>query len=433
MECPLPLLFLPALHAGFSARSPDPPLTVANRDIIHRFDRWPREDVSMVANPLDSIHEQAEAAFLPYGPELRIVESFGEVEAEYAAIRKSVALLDAPHRGVMILTGKDRLAFLNNLLTNELKTLVPGQGAYAYLLNTKGRITLDVNVLHAEDATLLEMDARYVEGLSPQLERFHFSEDVAFIDGSPQLARLSVIGPRSALLLDRLTDGGASALTQPLSSTKRQLRGITVTLFRLEQCGELQFELIVPRDQVVAIWQHIQEAGGDHHHDAPATTGADAPAPPPGETPVRAIGWSAFNTARIESGTPLFGIDLSDHYLPMETNRWYPRAVAVSKGCYLGQEIVARMHAHKTVARLLVGLRVEGSRLPVAGTDILVNGQQVGILTSSCMSPMLGNVPVAMGYVKKAVAAVGTAVELLAEGLPTTATVSDVPFWTPTR
>ena len=116
---------------------------------------------------------------------------------------------------------------------------------------------------------------------------------------------------------------------------------------------------------------------------------------------LRAIGWSAFNTARIEAGTPLFGIDLTDAYLPMETGLWYSRAVAVRKGCYLGQEMVAPMHAHHSAARLFVGLRVEGEKLPIAGTDIFDGANQVGIVTSSCMSPLLKYTPIAMGYVPR--------------------------------
>src|SRR6266566_4751273 len=101
-------------------------------------------------NPLHALHEQAEAAFLPYGDDVSIVESYGEMEAEYAAIRKGAALMDAPHRTVAILTGKDRLSFLHNKVTNDTNRLAPGFGCYAYLLNLKGRIVMDMNILHAE-------------------------------------------------------------------------------------------------------------------------------------------------------------------------------------------------------------------------------------------------------------------------------------------
>src|SRR6478735_6245864 len=114
----------------------------------------------MPTNPLHQLHEQAEATFLPYGKDVQIVESYGEVEAEYAAIRKAAALMDAPHRSVIIITGKDRLSFLHNKITNDTNKLTPGQGCYAYLLNLKGRIVMDLNILQTEEAALIELDSR---------------------------------------------------------------------------------------------------------------------------------------------------------------------------------------------------------------------------------------------------------------------------------
>jgi folate-binding protein YgfZ len=377
-----------------------------------------------MTNPLHPMHEQAEATFLPYGLDVQIVESYGEVEAEYAAIRKGAALMDAPHRSVVILTGKDRLAFLHNKVTNDTNRLTPGQGCYAYLLNLKGRIVMDLNILHAEEATLVEIDRRLTAEFLQSMEKYVFTEDVRLLDGSEQLGRLTVLGPKAADLLKKVMDAGVETLSEPFRHTQRSIGKATVTVFRNDLAGEPQYELIVPRDQLVTLWQILHEAcgheGGGEEHDSS----------------LRAIGWSAFNTARIEAGTPLCGIDISDHYLPMETAHWYPRAVSVTKGCYIGQEIVARMHAHNTVARMLVGLRVAvagqphaAEKLPLAGTDIFDGAQQVGIITSSCMSPMLGNVPAAMGYVKKAYAAPGKQVELLAEGTRVKAEVAGLPFW----
>jgi folate-binding protein YgfZ len=374
------------------------------------------------------MHEQAEASFLPYGDDVQIVESYGEVEAEYAALRKAAALMDAPHRAIVILTGKDRLSFLHNKVTNDTNHLAAGQGCYAYLLNLKGRITLDMNILQAEEATLVDLDWRLAPHFLEVMEKYVFAEDVRLLDGRGQLGRLTLLGPNAAALLAKVLDGGAAALDslhEPLRHAQKTLGKSTVTLFRNDLAGEEQYELIVPRDQMVAIWQILHEAGNGH--DGP-------PDEHDGGIHLRAIGWSAFNTARIEAGTPLYGIDITDHYLPMETGPWYPRAVSVTKGCYLGQEIVARMHAHQTVARLLVGLRIEGDRIPVAGTEIFEGGaaagaQQVGIITSSCLSPMLGNAPIAMGYVKKAFAAPGKRVEVLAEGARSKATVCELPFW----
>lgn len=381
----------------------------------------------MNINPLHQIHEQAEATFLPYGADLQIVESYGEVEAEYAAIRKGVAVMDAPHRGVVILTGKDRLSFLHNKVTNDTNRLQPGQGCYAYLLNLKGRITMDMNILQTEEATLVEMDHRLTSLFVEQMEKFIFTEDVRVLNGSEQLGRLSVIGPRAGELLKKVMDAGVETLDAPLRHARRLLGKATVTVFRNDLCGQQQYELIVPRDQLVGLWEILHEAGGHGHDGGEGDTSMT----------MRAIGWSAFNTARIEAGTPLFGIDITDNHLPMETGHWYLRAVSVTKGCYLGQEIVARMHAHQTVARLLVGFKVQtsgdGAKLPVAGTDIFDPADsrtQIGIVTSSCMSPMLGYVPIGMGYVKKAFSAAGKEVEVLAEGSREKALISTLPLWT---
>ena len=368
----------------------------------------------MPSNPLHPIHEQAEATFLPYGPDIEIVETYGEAEAEYAAVRKSAALMDAPHRAVVVLTGKDRLAFLQNKVTNDVAKLAAGQGCYSYFLNVKGRIQLDLHVLHGEDATLLEMDARLAGGFAKRLEEYRFSEDVRILDASEQLGRMTLIGPRAGELLKKV-DAAVETLSEPFRHAKRTIAKATATIFRNDLCGEEQYELIVPRDQLVNLWQVLHEAGNE--------------AVDPAAVDLRTMGWAAFNIARIEAGSPLFGIDIADTHLPMETGRWYARAVSVTKGCYLGQEVVARMHAHNTVARLLTGLRIGGGKLPMAGTEILDGAAQVGIVTSSCVSPMLGSEPIALGYVKRVYAAAGRVVEVLAEGAREKAVVGELPLW----
>lgn len=379
----------------------------------------------MPNNPLESIHEQAEAAFLPYGEQLRIVESYGEMEAEYAALRKGVALMDTSQRGVVLITGKDRLSFLNKLLTNDLLKLAPGQGLYSFLLQRTGRILFDLNVLHEAEATLLEVDIRLTKTLVEELERYHFSEDVHIMDAAEQLGHLTLLGPGAESLLEKLVDGsgvsgggGVGGLNDQLRHGRRTLAHTALTIFRHDQAGVPGYELIVPRDSLVTVWQVLTEAGNGHEPDVANGGGG-----------VRAIGWSAFNTARIEAGTPLFGIDLTDTTLPLETGPLYLRAVSLKKGCYVGQEIVARMHTRQSAARLFVGLRVKSAKLPFAGTGIFTEAEQVGMITSSCMSPMLGFTPVAMGYVRKECAAPGHAMETLAEGERTGVEVTPLPFW----
>src|SRR5205807_8530340 len=117
----------------------------------------------------------------------------------------------------------------------------------------------------------------------------------------------------------------------------------------------------------------------------------------PGETGkrgLRPIGWAAFNAARIEAGRPIFGIDFDESVLPAETGQ-FNRAVSVTKGCYLGQEIVARMHARQQVARQLAGIRMDSDALPIAGAKIFDDASnEIGGVTSSTLSPVLSNVAI---------------------------------------
>src|SRR5689334_24609991 len=134
-----------------------------------------------MANPLQAIHEKNGAEFQAYGP-MPIVLTFGEPQAEYAAIRKSAAIVDRPWRGILELTGKDRHAFLNNLLTNQIWDkekklgLVSGQNVYAFFINTKGRIVSDMNVTELGDRTWLEMEEDKVETVRAAFEKYLFAE-----------------------------------------------------------------------------------------------------------------------------------------------------------------------------------------------------------------------------------------------------------------
>src|SRR4051812_49251623 len=138
-------------------------------------------------NPLHDLHQQAEAEFQSWA-EIEIVETFGEPQAEYAFIRKSAGMVDLPQRGILELTGRDRLPFLNNLLTNqtwnkETKTgLQAGQVIYAFMLNLRGRIVADMNVIELGDRTLLEMDTRLVAPLGAVLDKYLFAEQVKLIN-----------------------------------------------------------------------------------------------------------------------------------------------------------------------------------------------------------------------------------------------------------
>jgi len=176
-----------------------------------------------IPNPLHQLHETAGAEFQPYDA-VQIVSTFGEPEAEYAAIRKSAAILDEPQRGVLEVTGADRLPLLNNLLTNQIwdkdaKTgLKAGEGVYAFFLQRNGRIAADMNVIERGDRTLLEMDARLVEPVRSAFAKYIFTEQVKLTDRVGSLHAMSLQGP-GALEVLRQAAGIELPPLAPLGST----------------------------------------------------------------------------------------------------------------------------------------------------------------------------------------------------------------------
>jgi folate-binding protein YgfZ len=367
-------------------------------------------------NPLKKLHEQAEAEFQPYG-DVEIVCTFGEPQAEYAALRKGCALIDMPQRGVLQATGKDRIDFLNRLLTNQLMAregknpLPAGSGVYSFLLNNKGRIEADLNVLERGDRTLLETDARNIAKVRDVLQKHIFSEKVEFAGLIEAQHEIALHGPGSMEVLRHLF--GDLPPMELLGSTNVIWDGKEAVIWRDDPCGVPGYLIIIPTEWAANLWMNVLSA---------------LPAMEPGKRPVRPAGWAVFNTCRIEAGRPMFGIDFDDSVLPAETGQ-LERAVSFTKGCYLGQEIVARMHARGQLARRIVGIRMKNDALPIAGAPIVDDQQtQIGGITSSTISPVLSNAAICLGLIKNTFSAVGTKVQIAAEGAFRQGIVAELPF-----
>ena len=381
---------------------------------------------SSIPNPLLDLHRQNELAeFQPYGEALEIVSTFGHPQAEYAALHKTAGLMDLPQRGIVEVTGKDRLSFLNNLLSNQTfdkqaKTgMSAGSGVYAFLLDAKtGRIRLDLNVLELGERTLLELDARLADSLLAMLERYRFAEQVTFTPRTGELHEIAVHGPGAAAVLSRVLDGSVELPPQPITCAAGRMIGHEVVVWRDEPCGVPGYFLILPTSAAAAVWGHLVATFGNIEQL--------------GRRDLRPIGWAAFNATRIEAGRALFGVDFDDTILPAETGEpTFARAVSMTKGCYPGQEVVARMYARQQVAKRLVGIRMEAvDALPIAGAPIydMTGDATIGGITSSTLSPILSNAAIALGFVKRPHFAPGTRLMIPAEGSTRPAAVVVTPF-----
>jgi aminomethyltransferase len=371
-----------------------------------------------IPNELYPLHEAAGAEFQAYD-QVQIVSTFGEPEAEYAAIRKAAAIMDEPQRGVLALSGKDRLAFLNNLLTNPTwdkttkKGLEVGQGVYAFFLGINGRIKADMNVIERGDRTLLEMDARVVETVRIAFDKYLFGEQVKLTNRIGSLHELSLHGPGGLEILGSASGGDVPELAA-LGSAAIHLFGSEVVVWRDDVTGTPGYHLIVETTVAAKLWQELISRFGQ-----PSQLG---------RRPLRPAGWDAFNATRIEAGRPIFGIDFDDSVLPHETGL-ISRAVSFTKGCYIGQEIVARMQARGQFARQIVGIRMADEALPIAGAIIQDdNDNQIGGITRSTISPVLSNAAICLGIVKKPFTPVGTVLNIPAEGKMRRGTVVELPM-----
>lgn len=378
----------------------------------------PQPQSSPIPNPLYALHERAEAEFQPYD-RVQIVTTFGEPEAEYAAIHKSAALIDQPQRGILELTGKDRLPFLNNLLTNQTwdkatkKSLEPGQGVYGFFLSRNGRIVADVNVIERGDRTLLEADARVVEPLRVAFDKYIFTEQVKLTNRVGASHEIALHGPGALDILCQATGSHIPELA-PLVSAQATMGDATLTVWRDDVCGVPGYHLVFDIEWAVPVWESLSLRFGESKEL--------------GKRPLRPAGWAAFNAARIEAGRPIFGIDFDDSVLPHETGQ-IARAVSFTKGCYLGQEIVARMQARGAFARQLVGIKMADDALPIAGAIIQDDlDNQIGGITSSTISPILSGAAICLGYLKKQFTPIGTVVNIPAEGKMRKASVVETPF-----
>ena len=385
---------------------------------------------SQLSNPLHDLHRQAQAEFQNWD-QIQIVQTFGEPEAEYASIRKSCGLIDLPQRGILELTGKDRLPFLNNLLTNQVwdkatrAGLAAGQGVYAFLLNVRGQIVADMNVLERGDRTWLEMDARLVWPLAGVLQKYIFTEQVRLIDRSGELHEIALHGPAIEQVIRQ-------SIPYQLSSISTSLYNVQVTIWRDDVAGVPGYHLVMLKDDARTVWMNLIAQFG-------STSQA-------GKRMLRPVGWAAFNATRIEAGRPILGIDFDAApvqsaapgskrdstvgALPAETGL-FERAVSLTKGCYLGQEIVARIHARgQQVARRVVGIRMEADQLPIAGSEIFGGDEQnvVGVITSSTVSPLLSNRAICFGQVKRPYFEPGTKLMIPAEGALRSGTVGPLRF-----
>jgi folate-binding protein YgfZ len=337
-----------------------------------------------------------------------IVSDYGDVVAEHVALRESAGVFDLSFRGRICLTGVDRIRFLHGQVTNDVKRLSPGEGCYAVLTTAKGKMESDLNIFCLQDELLLDFEPGLTAKVSQRLEKFLVSDDVQIVDAAPHYGLLSVQGPKAESVVRSL--GIFSEIpAKPFNSVKISDATLGEIYFmnqpRLASTG---FDLFVPNDSLGAV--------ADKMIAAAKSVGG------------RASGWRAFEIARIEAGLPRFGADMDETLLPLECGI-EDRAVSYNKGCYIGQEVLNRIHSFGHVTKELRGLWLADDLpgLPQKGDKLFHAGKEMGFVTSAVKSPML-KASIALGYVRKEANQIGTELTVRGSHGETVARIVKLPF-----
>jgi folate-binding protein YgfZ len=295
-------------------------------------------------------------------------QHFGDAEAEYRALRGGAALFDLGFRTVVRATGADRAAFLHGMLTNDVAGLRPGSGAPALLLTIQGRVTADVRLAALEDTLLLDVDVRARADFVEALEKLIIADDVELGAPAAPVALLGLEGPRAAELL-----GGEAGELAPYAHTTLAVAGVRLRVQRASEVAGPGFVLQVPRERAAEVWDALVDQAA------------------------RPAGMEALEGRRVEVGVPRIGLDMDASTLALEVP--VEPSISTTKGCYLGQEVVARGTARGHVNRRLVALRLAGPE-PVRGTVLMAGGKEVGRLTTVARTYGAGGVG-ALGFVRR--------------------------------
>ena len=326
---------------------------------------------------------------------------------QYEAIVAHVGLIDRSDRVRIEVSGPDRAKFLHNLTTNEVKRLAAGRGCEAFVTSPQGK-TMAYVILHVgADRILVRADPGGMEVALPHFRKYGVFDEVAIDDRSAETFELHLAGAGAAELLRR----AGAPVPDELESAHltAELGGCAVCVIRESPAGLPGFTVIGDRRAVQTIGAILRDQGQ-----------------PLG---LVELDPSTFEALRIEAGTPVFGKDVSERNLPQEIGR-DDRAISFVKGCYLGQETVARIDAVGHVNQVLKGLELEPNAVcPAAGSTLEADGKRVGVVTSAAVVPWRGR-PLALALIRTSHARAGTVVRVEAApgAEPAIATVSELPF-----
>jgi len=341
-------------------------------------------------------HESRGARFLTRYGRPRLA-GYGSFEEEYAALETGAVLLDLSDHAKIFVSGEDRRTFLNGLVTQKILDLQEGEGCPACFLDRHSHILAEVRILAFQEGFLLEGEPGLEGPLCERLRKFRLSSRVEVGGRDQALALLSLQGPAAGEMA-RAILGTSGADLAPYGHGTADFEGTPVRLAKIPRTGRPGLDLLLAPEAAASLWRALCAEGA---------------------TPA---GWDLLETARTEAGLPRFGADLTEEILFPEA--CLPGHLSWDKGCYVGQEVVARVRTYGNLRRLRTGLLVDGPA--DAGDTVRLLGKEVARLTSARFSPLLGR-SCAFAYLPPALASDEEA-EISVEGPEGTVKARPAPY-----
>jgi folate-binding protein YgfZ len=371
------------------------------------------------AGPLEAMHLARGAHFFEYAGK-RTPAHYGDVSDEYRTVRESVGITDLSVHGRLEIGGKERAPFINGLVSHHVKSLKPGAGVPALFLTAQGKVVADCTLLAADDAFWIFTDAATHEKLYKKLFALTYAGDFKVADRTKTHGVIGLHGPRSRALLSAVAE--CDVRDWPATQTVEKVGGggteeIAIIPHRVVSVGDAvgfavlhrrfgveACDLVFPNESAAAVWEALERCG--------VSFGA------------RPVGFDALEVARIEAGVGRYGADFDEQTLAPEAG--LHDAVSYTKGCFVGQETIAKIHwrGHDQVARKLVRLSIAGDGVPSPGAPLLKGEKEVGLVTSVTREPLSDNV-IALGYVRSSAIAPGAELAVKIGDATLTAAIRD--------
>lgn len=355
---------------------------------------------------LHTTHQRLGAHFGPAG-EWEMPVHYGDPVSEHHAVRKDVGIADLSHRGKLTVTGEDRVTWLQSIISNDILPLQSGDWLYSSFMTHKGKMLSYFRVYRLEDSLLVEDVGEAGAVTYETFRKFLLYGTKAKMKNCGDTWGIILVSGPKAFDLIRQAFGVDVHGLKPGNVLTHGPDGQTILIATTQETGERDVEILMPNEALGQTWSQLWETGQ--------------------AVGLRAFGTQARESLRIEAGIPKLGPDLNERIVPPEANL-EGKAFSLSKGCYPGQEVVARMDTYGTVKRRLVGLVLDLNTVPPPDAKVFSDDREVGWISSAIHSPTL-NKTLAFAFPLRDFTAPGTALQVDANGQRHPCVVQALPFY----